>query len=78
MSKKVATEAQALNSSTTIGTNVSKTVVGTTINLTATTFNTLFGKFNNELTVKYSNFDLLVPLLKDPFALNLRSIFFIS
>jgi hypothetical protein len=37
------TEAQALNSSTTIGTNVSKTVVGTTINLTATTVNTLFG-----------------------------------
>ena len=36
-------EAQALNSSTTIGTNVSKTVVGTTINLTATTVNTLFG-----------------------------------
>ena len=35
--------AQALNASTTIGTNVSKTVVGTTINLTATTVNTLFG-----------------------------------
>jgi hypothetical protein len=33
----------ALNSTTTIGTNVSKTVVGTTINLTATTVNTLFG-----------------------------------
>ena len=32
-----------LNQSTTIGTNVSKTVVGTTINLTATTVNTLFG-----------------------------------
>jgi hypothetical protein len=36
-------EAQAANSTTTIGTNVSKTVVGTTINLTATTVNTLFG-----------------------------------
>jgi len=35
--------AQAANSTTTIGTNVSKTVVGTTINLTATTINTLFG-----------------------------------
>ncbi len=36
-------DATALNSTTTIGTNVSKTVVGTTINLTATTVNTLFG-----------------------------------
>ena len=36
-------DALALNSSVTIGTNVSKTVVGTTINLTATTVNTLFG-----------------------------------
>ena len=36
-------QAQALNSTETIGTNVSKTVVGTTINLTATTVNTLFG-----------------------------------
>jgi len=35
--------AQALNSTTTLGTNVSKTVVGTTINLRATTINTLFG-----------------------------------
>ena len=35
--------AQQLNSTTTIGTNVSKTVIGTTINLTATTINTLFG-----------------------------------
>jgi hypothetical protein len=38
--------AQALNSSTTLGTNVSKTVVGTTINLRATTVNTLFGSNN--------------------------------
>ena len=40
--------AQALNTSTTVGTNVSKTVVGTTINLTATTVNTLFGS-NSQL-----------------------------
>lgn len=33
----------ALNSTTTLGTSVSKTVVGTTINLRATTVNTLFG-----------------------------------
>lgn len=36
-------EAERLNSTTTVGTNVSKTVIGTTINLTATTVNTLFG-----------------------------------
>jgi hypothetical protein len=36
-------DAIALNSTTTVGTNVSKTVVGTTINMTATTVNTLFG-----------------------------------
>ena len=36
-------QAQALNVSTTVGTNVSKTVVGTTFNITATTVNTLFG-----------------------------------
>ena len=36
-------QAQALNQSTTLGTSVSKTVVGTTINLRATTVNTLFG-----------------------------------
>ena len=41
-------DAAALNTSTTIGTNVSKTVVGTTINLRATTVNTLFGD-NTEL-----------------------------
>ena len=35
--------AQALNSTTTLGTSVSKTVVGTTINVRATTVNTLFG-----------------------------------
>ena len=32
-----------LNATSTIGTNVSRTVAGTTINLTATTVNTLFG-----------------------------------
>jgi hypothetical protein len=37
------TEAVSANSTTTIGTNVSKTVIGATINLTATTVNTLFG-----------------------------------
>lgn len=36
-------EADRLNKSTTLGTNVSKTVIGTSINLTATTINTLFG-----------------------------------
>lgn len=36
-------EAVSANSTTTIGTNVSKTVIGATINLTATTVNTLFG-----------------------------------
>lgn len=36
-------EAERLNSTSTIGTNVSKTVIGTSINLTATTVNTLFG-----------------------------------
>ena len=36
-------QATALNTTTTLGTSVSKTVVGTTINLRATTVNTLFG-----------------------------------
>ena len=36
-------QAAALNSSTTVGTNVSKTVIGSTINLRATTVNSLFG-----------------------------------
>ena len=36
-------QVQALNSTSTLGTSVSKTVVGTTINLRATTVNTLFG-----------------------------------
>jgi hypothetical protein len=41
--------AQALNSTTTLGTNVSKTVVGTTLNIRATTVNTLFGTNNTQL-----------------------------
>jgi len=40
--------ASTANSTETIGTNVSKTVIGTQINLTATTVNTLFGT-NTEL-----------------------------
>lgn len=36
-------DVQALNQTTTIGTTVSKTVIGTTLNLSATTINTLFG-----------------------------------
>jgi hypothetical protein len=43
-------EATSLNSTTTIGTNVSKTVIGTTINLTATTVNTLFGSSTSLFT----------------------------
>ena len=42
-------QAIALNSTTTLGTNVSKTVVGTTINLRATTVNTLFGSNSTQL-----------------------------
>jgi hypothetical protein len=47
-------EADRLNEGTTIGTNVSKTVIGTSINLTATAVNTLFGsrtQLNTTLTV---------------------------
>lgn len=36
-------EVKQLNNTTTLGTNVSKTVIGSTINLTATKVNTLFG-----------------------------------
>ena len=36
-------EATSLNTTTTIGTNVSKTVIGTTLNMTATTIKSLFG-----------------------------------
>jgi hypothetical protein len=41
-----ATTALNATSTTTLGTNVSATVVGTTINVTATTINTLFGSNN--------------------------------
>jgi len=46
--------AAALNTTTTVGTVVSQTVIGTTFNLTATTVNTLFGTgttLNTTLTV---------------------------
>ena len=42
-------EAEKLNTKTTLGTNVSKTVLGTSINLTATTVNTLFGASSTTL-----------------------------
>ena len=42
-------EAQRLNQTSTLGTNVSKTVIGTTLNFTGTTVNTLFGS-NTTLT----------------------------
>ena len=42
-------EAERLNSTTTVGTNVSKTVIGTSINLTGTTVNTLFGVKRKQL-----------------------------
>jgi len=42
-------EAEKLNTKTTLGTNVSKTVLGTSINLTATTVNTLFGTSSTTL-----------------------------
>ena len=45
------TNAAQLNSTTTVGTNVSRTVIGTTINLTATTVNTLFGTSNTLNTI---------------------------
>tara|TARA_Y100000004_G_scaffold180086_1_gene224339 strand:+ start:37 stop:696 length:660 start_codon:yes stop_codon:yes gene_type:complete len=40
-----------LNTTTTVGTNVSRTVIGTTINITATTVNTLFGTSNTLNTI---------------------------
>ena len=45
------TDAAALNSTSTVGTNVSRTVIGTTINITATTVNTLFGTSNTLNTI---------------------------
>ena len=59
--------AATLNTTTTIGTNVSRTVIGTTINLTATTVNTLFGTSNTLNTIltvtgRDSGASLTVPL----------------
>jgi len=44
-------EVQKLNSTSTIGTNVSKTVIGTTLNITGTTVNTLFGSLSSISTI---------------------------
>ena len=44
------TQATALNTTTTLGTNVSKTVIGTTVNLTATTINILFPEGVNQIS----------------------------
>jgi len=44
-------QATSLNSTTTLGTNVSKTVIGTTLNMTGTTINTLFGSATTLQTV---------------------------
>ena len=60
-------QAAALNSSTTVGTNVSKTVIGTTINLRATTVNSLFGsktKLQATITVvgRDSGARVLIPI----------------
>ena len=43
-------EANRLNTATTIGSNVSKTVIGTSISLTSTTVNTLFGSNTTLIT----------------------------
>jgi len=61
------TDAATLNSTSTVGTNVSRTVIGTTINLTATTVNTLFGTANTlqtilTLTGRDSGARLTIPL----------------
>jgi hypothetical protein len=61
------TNATQLNATTTVGTNVSRTIIGTTINLTATTVNTLFGTSNTlntilTITGRDSGARLTVPL----------------
>lgn len=43
-------EARILNQTETVGTNVSKTVIGSTINLTATTVNSIFGSRGELIT----------------------------
>jgi len=60
-------QAAQLNQTQTLGTNVSKTVIGTTINLTATTVNTLFGsntQLNTTITIigRDSGARITVPL----------------
>jgi len=60
-------QAVQLNQTQTLGTNVSKTVIGTTINLTATTVNTLFGsntQLNTTITIigRDSGARITVPL----------------
>ena len=45
------TDVAVINATQTIGTNVSRTVIGTTINLTATTVNTLFGSATTLSTI---------------------------
>jgi len=47
-------QAQSLNASTTLGTIVSKTVIGSQINLRATTINTLFGSNSPSGTALYA------------------------
>lgn len=48
-------EAERLNTVTTLGTNVSKTVIGTSVNITGTTINTLYGtsstSINSTITI---------------------------
>ena len=44
-------EAQAVNNNQSFGTNVSKTVVGTVLNITGTTVNTLFGTLTSISTI---------------------------
>ena len=44
-------QSTALNSTTTLGTNVSKTVIGTSLNMTGTTINTLFGNNTSLQTI---------------------------
>lgn len=43
-------DAERLNATTTLGTNVSKTVIGTSINISGTTINTLYGSSSSVLT----------------------------
>ena len=45
------TDSQTLNSSQTFGTNVSRTIIGTTLNITGTTINTLFGTNTSVSTI---------------------------